>query len=155
MTEQFEAWLLDAQTRAKQKAAIFTDKEIEKLKLDYPEKLLAVVPPFLVTDDDIEQFKIHADALIAALPETTDVFKANLNTYTALITESWMVYSKKYNLVKKGTVSGQWLAICMAIGTGLGIILKKVGLGIPFGLLIGIMVGQHMEKKAVQEGRVL
>jgi hypothetical protein len=155
MTQPFEIWLQDALARANVKTSIFTDQEKGKLKLDYPEKLLSVVPRFLVTDDDIEQFKIHADALIAALPETNDIFKANLNTYTALVADSRTMYSKKYNLAKKGAISGQWLITWLAIGTALGIIFKKVGLGIPFGLLVGVMVGQKMEKKAEQEGRIL
>jgi hypothetical protein len=155
MTPAFETWLQDALTRAKAKTSIFTDQEKDKLKLDYPEKLLAVVPRFLATDDDVEQFKMHVDALIAALPETNDLFKANINTYTAMIAESRATYSKRYNLSKKGAISGQWFAICLAIGTALGIIFKKVGLGIPFGLLIGIVLGQRMEKKAEQEGRIL
>lgn len=155
MTQQFETWRLAATARAKEKASLFKPQEIEKLKLDYPEKLLGVVPRFLVMPEDFAQFEIHTDALIVAMPETNDIFKANINTYLALVAESRDMYSKKYNLVKKGAVAAKWLAICLALGTSLGIVFKKVGLGIPFGLLVGIILGQRKEKEAAEEGRVL
>ncbi|MFD2147480.1 hypothetical protein [Mucilaginibacter antarcticus] len=155
MTQEFDTWKLAAIGRIKVKTSLFTDPEIEKHKLNYPERLLEVIPRFLVTPEDFAEFQLHTDALIAAMPETNDIFKANINTYFALVEESRAIYTKRYNLVKKGAIAAQWLAICLAIGTGLGIVFKKVGLGIPFGLIIGIMIGQRKEKEAAEQGRIL
>ena len=155
MTQEFETWQLDAIAHANTKTAIFTPAEKDKLKLDYPEKLLAVVPRFLVTDNEMEQFKIHADALIAALPETTNLIKANISTYAVLIADSRAMYSAKYNLVKNGANAGRWFFVGFFAGMGFGLIFKKIGIGLPFGMVIGLMIGSGLDKKAAAEGRVL
>lgn len=155
MTHDFETWLSEANARAIEKTAIFTPQQKEELKLDYPERLLKVVPRYLAADGDIDEFKLHADTLIAALPETTDLHKANLTTYTALVTESRLLYTKKYNLLQKGQLRNKWFAVCLALGVAFGIAFKKLGLGIPFGLLLGIMIGTSKERKAEAEGKVL
>lgn len=155
MTQELEDWVSAAKARAIEKTSIFIDKEKEKLELDYPEKLLNVVPRFLATPDDVEAFKLHVDALIAALPETTDIFKANLVTYKTLVKESRAVYSKKYNLIQKGAVQGFWLSIGLSIGVSLGLVFGKIGLGLPLGLAFGLLFGASMESKAAKEGRLL
>jgi hypothetical protein len=155
MTQEFEAWKLSSIARIKEKTAAFTDQEKEKLQIGYPEKLLEVMPRFLVTPDDFTQLQTEVETLITALPETNDPFKSPIGYYKTLVKNSRAVFEKKYNLVQKGTTQTLWLSIGISLGVTLGVVFKNVAIGILFGLGIGMSIGAKLEQQAVKENRIL
>jgi hypothetical protein len=70
---------------------------------------------------------------------------------------------KQHKLVAKNHYRNMWLAIGMGVfGVPIGVIIGTysgnmsfIGVGIPLGMSIGIVYGSFMDKKAIEEGRVL
>jgi hypothetical protein len=155
MAQEFEVWKLTSIARIKEKISAFTDQQKERLQLNYPESVLDIVPRFLVTPEDFEQFQIDVEILIAALPETDDPFKSDIGYYKTLVKNSRANYEKKYNLVQKGASQTLWLSIGISLGVTLGVVFKNVALGIISGLGIGTLMGARFEKQAAKENRRL
>ena len=66
---------------------------------------------------------------------------------------------KKYELVQKGALQGESMAIFIAIGVAIGAGFSAInpafiGIGLPIGLAIGLALGGEKEKKAEAEDRV-
>ncbi len=70
---------------------------------------------------------------------------------------------KEHKIVPKNYYRNLWMVLGMSafgvsLGTAFGVALGNVGLlgvGIPFGMIIGIAIGTSMDKKAAQNGRQL
>jgi hypothetical protein len=64
---------------------------------------------------------------------------------------------KEHKLVTKNHYRNTWLAVGMSVfGIPIGLLLfDNIGIGLPMGMLIGIVIGSRMDKKAFNEGRQL
>ena len=61
---------------------------------------------------------------------------------------------KQHKLVLKNHYQNMWAALGMVIfGIPLGVSLDNIALYLPMGILIGIVIGVTMDKKAQKEGR--
>lgn len=155
MTQQFETWRRDALIRAKIKTATCTDKEKEKLKLDYPERVIEKIPGFLSTPEEYDRFKIDVEQLITALSGYRDTKSPEYKNYLKLVGQAEADYKIRYNVIAKGSMIAMWMSLGIAIGVAFGVAFKNLALGIPLGIGIGLAIGGGMEQKAAKENRIL
>lgn len=91
---------------------------------------------------------------------TAKLFSINIRrTQTKMLS----LLEKDLKMVTKHHYRNSWMAIGMtAFGLPMGVVfgsamdnMSYIGIGLPIGMLIGIVVGDQMDKKALKEGRQL
>lgn len=112
-----------------------------------------------LTDSVVQNINEGIDKL-STLSSSQKKFKKELRKFQM---NTLTLVEKELKLVTKRHYTNLWLAIGMtafgipfgvALGSALGN-MAYIGLGLPIGILIGIAVGRKMDKKAIDEGRVL
>lgn len=129
--------------KEKQKFQRLQTLVVELKKYDLSEDLIAII------NKEVE--------LLNGLGKHPKVFKRQLRVSQNKILSK---LERKAKIVTKHHYRNMWLALGLAVfGVPIGVILSEIldnsgliGIGFPFGMFIGIMLGNQMDKKAASKG---
>ena len=142
----------------KKKESFITDRSILKA-YNKLEKNLSILEELPLSDATISQ--INKDI------EEINSFEGKLKKYrNKLVVKNHNILElvrKNHGYVHEKYYQNQWLAIGMStFGISFGIVfgmlfdnIALLGIGLPFGMLLGIAIGKEKDKKAKQEGKQL
>ncbi|WP_299119509.1 hypothetical protein [uncultured Tenacibaculum sp.] len=142
----------------KKKEPFISDKNVLKA-FNKIENTLSVLETLPLSDSSISQ--INKDL------EEINKFEGELKKYrNKLIVKNHNILElvrKNHGYVHEKYYQNQWMVLGMSLfgvsfGTIFGMLLGNIallGIGLPFGMLLGIAIGKEKDKKAKQEGKQL
>lgn len=154
-TNQTTAWQTAQLLTIAQSTSSFTETELKVWSLEYVKGAIELVPSRIKNEQDLSDFKVKTEALIAELPQRDDKGKLKSKAYQKLIPDYNSYIKKKFNMIPKGHHLAIWLPMGIAIGLPFGLPLKNIAMGIPIGLAIGALIGTILDNKAKKEGNVI
>ena len=80
--------------------------------------------------------------------------KETRKSYSKAIDNIVKHLQKEHKLVSEGQNKGKWIVVGMAVSAAIGAALDYPGVGTIIGVAIGIVIGNYMDKKAKEEGRI-
>ena len=131
-------------------------KDSKKYKLDLLLRIAKRVDDFSSVCGECQVFRQDITKLTEDLGYLVQIpDKGTRKVYFKTIDNIIKHLKKHHKLVTEG----QYVGICMAIGTGigaaLGAALDNPGIGTGIGLPIGLAIGSYLDKKAKKEGKVI
>lgn len=157
-----EKWALGMKENLKNKTTNFTIQEKQNINYQYLHNLLVKIENGSITGT--VELKSKVELIINEMPQKIGEKRLN---YTAKhlnqITNLQTFVENNFNLVKKGSLSKRYMLMGIPVGMPLGLpigaAIGKIGLsliiGMPFGLVIGFLIGRYLDKKAVNENRII
>lgn len=130
------------------------EKDVKRLDLDTLERLIKKVRVY----EDAEIIQC-LDQLINEIKLISKDPKTKKKVYFSKFNELGALVKTKYGFVAKGTTQSTYLAMGVAIGTGLGAAFMGsnpafMGIGIPIGVAIGVALGTSKEKALEKEDKI-
>jgi hypothetical protein len=132
----------------------FSEKELKKYKVNNLINLSSKLHAY--TDADVEELMLELKNELSGLQSEEGFNKKRYNkTFVTMAT----IVKERFDLHEKGSVSGYYLSIGIALGAGIGTALSSVlagniGIGIGCGVAIGAGIGNTKEKKLEEEGKI-
>lgn len=155
-------WLEEMKINLLRNTADFSNQEKENIHFEYLKNLLDKIESKNITIDTDLQSNI--EYVINEMPTKTngnkiDYKSKHINEISNLQTH----IAEKFSFVKKGNFRkrymGMGVSLGMPFGLPFGAALGKIGFSLIFGMILGIiigaLVGNHFDKKAKAENRVL
>ena len=154
-TEEMEMVLIS-------KTENYSNQEKENIHYEYLKNLIEKIKTDkLIIETDL-QTKI--EYVINEMPNKTNEGGINYTSkHLNEITNLQTIIAQKFNLVKKKHYRRRYIALGFPLGmlfglpvaTAIGSIALGPAIGWPIGLCLGIVIGNHLDNKAVRENRVL
>ena len=149
-------WYDDIAKRIGELSSTFSQKDCKKYKLDLPLCLAQRVDEFssVCTECHMSQQDIMSLTKdMSNLVQTAD--KERRKAYFKALNKVTGHLQKQHKLVTEG----YYAALCMALGSGLGVAIgaamDNIGTGMAIGVGFGIAIGVALDAKAKKEGRIL
>lgn len=131
-----------------------TEKQQRNFLFDELERLMNKLEPF-----NDSEFEGKINQVFKELKIILEDSKTKKKSYYKEFNELKSLVKEKYGFVPKGSVQGQYMGLGIAIGTGIGagfisINPAFIGVGIPFGIVIGSAIGASKEKELNEQGKL-
>ena len=155
MLPNVEIWKNDALKKLDEKSKQYDAADKAALKIDFLQRAILLVAPRIEYNGDLDKFYQLFDACIEMIPVNKDVKLATHNAYLRQISNLQKEMKAKYNLVPRHYFKRLWVPLGIAIGAGWGVALKNIALGLGIGILFGMLIGLGFDRKAKKENRVI
>ncbi|MFT4860712.1 MAG: hypothetical protein ACI8SN_002655 [Algoriphagus sp.] len=155
-------WLEEIEILLKSKTANFSTQEKENIQFEYLKNLLEKIESEKLVIEPALQTKI--EYVINEIPIKTtekriDYKSKHINELSNLQT----IITQKFNFVKKGQYTRRYMPLGTVFGMSFGVpiaaAISKIALGpiiaLPIGMIVGLLIGNRLDKKARNENRVL
>lgn len=133
-------------------------KEKQLRKIEQFKNVLKLLRQRQLNENMIATINEHIDTINSASNEPRTFYKQVKKAQTRIV----RLIEKEEKLVCKDHYRNTYIAIGIAFGAGIGTALASstknyflTGVGIPFGMIIGMYLGTAQDKKAKEEGRQL
>lgn len=149
-----ENWIEVQLEKLESKTNNYTKQEKTKVGYNYLKNGLSIVPAKIKDDEELTEFKTQMEMIIDSIPTKENGDGINYGTFLTSLSNFKKTLKKKYNIVSKGTYTSRGVGLGLPFGALLGLLLGNIALGLPIGLMIGLIIGSALENKAKKENRI-
>ena len=156
-----ENWATEMIVLLQKKTLDFSEQEKENISYSYLVNLLKKLENAVIVSN--EELRLKVSFLITEIPVKTEGKSLKYNTKHLNELSNLQTYVEdKFGFIRKGKYKRRYLGLGMIMGwvvfLPVGVALGNIALGIlglPIGLAVGIMYGNHLDSKAKKENKVL
>ncbi len=155
MEENSLSWQESMINQLEKKVEGFPDNKKAFINDDLLKKVICKVPSKIKSEIEFVAFQEKIEGILDDMPKDKGFRLRDISQYTNRVQALKMYLKKKYQLVTKRYYISIFLPIGMCLGMPFGLLVDNLAMGPSFGLIVGLLIGTALDRKAEKEGKVI